>query len=336
MTDEMRNQALPPMVSAIIPTRNRSKLLERAIQTALNQTFRDLEVVVVIDGPDPDTEASLKKIGDTRLRVIALSRHVGGSDARNAGVQAARGHWVALLDDDDEWLPEKIERQLAIMAKSRFQNPIASSRLIARSRCSKVIWPFKEPSAPISEYILTRSSWAYGDGMIQTSTILTSRSLLLQVPFRSGLRKHQDLDWVLRAVQHSGVGIEFVHMPLAVWNIQDTELRMTTTPDWEFSRQWIRENRKLVTRRAYAGFLLSHCTAQAAAQGKWGAILPLILEGCLIGSPRLFDFVLCLQGLLAPIKWLRRVYEISRGKPSVLLSRLRAPQTEITTDGRKK
>ena len=94
-------------VSAVIPTRGRPELLRRAVRSALAQTLRDIEVVVVIDGPDPVTHGVLQELAqqDSRLRVLALPSSVGGSDARNRGVDAAAGEWIAFLDDDDEWLP---------------------------------------------------------------------------------------------------------------------------------------------------------------------------------------------------------------------------------------
>src|SRR5438270_13867984 len=101
------------LVSAVIPTRNRPQLALRAARTALDQTHCNMEVIVVIDGPDKKTVAALRELTDKGLRVIELRNSVGGSGARNIGVQAARGEWIAFLDDDDEWLPTKIEKQVA-------------------------------------------------------------------------------------------------------------------------------------------------------------------------------------------------------------------------------
>ena len=101
-----------PSVSTVIPTRNRAQIVRRAVQSALAQTFTDLEVVVIVDGPDSITVEVLRQISDPRLRVIELEASVGASTARNFGAAQAHGKWIALLDDDDEWLPTKIERQL--------------------------------------------------------------------------------------------------------------------------------------------------------------------------------------------------------------------------------
>src|ERR1041385_5815082 len=98
-----------PLVSAVIPTVGRPGLLPRAVRSALGQTVDDLEVIVVIDGPDDATRDALTAIDDPRLRVVQLPENVGLSSALNAGIREASGRWVALLDDDDEWFPRKLE-----------------------------------------------------------------------------------------------------------------------------------------------------------------------------------------------------------------------------------
>jgi len=99
------------LVTGIIPTRNRPELALRAVRSALGQTHPNMEVIVVVDGPDRATHVALGTINDNRLRVLDLNESVGSADARNKGVQHAKGEWVAFLDDDDEWMPDKIEKQ---------------------------------------------------------------------------------------------------------------------------------------------------------------------------------------------------------------------------------
>jgi glycosyltransferase involved in cell wall biosynthesis len=102
-----------PLVSTIIPTTRRPNLLIRAINSVLTQTMSNLEVIIVVDGPNPETIMALRELTDSRLRVIQNEVPSGPGLARNMGVAAARGPWIAFLDDDDEWLPHKLERQLA-------------------------------------------------------------------------------------------------------------------------------------------------------------------------------------------------------------------------------
>ena len=101
-----------PEISVIIPTRNRSGMVPRAVRSAFAQGGADLEVIVVDDGSTDETRSVLAGLEDPRLRVLAVD-HGGVAAARNHGVAAAQGEWVAFLDDDDYWAPEKLAQQLA-------------------------------------------------------------------------------------------------------------------------------------------------------------------------------------------------------------------------------
>lgn len=102
-----------PTVSAIITTYNRPDLLPRAIDSVLTQTFEDLECLVVDDcSPDDETAKVIESVEDSRIKYIRHDENQGLSAARNTGIEQAEGKYIAFLDDDDEWLPNKIERQV--------------------------------------------------------------------------------------------------------------------------------------------------------------------------------------------------------------------------------
>src|SRR5215475_11016084 len=122
-----------PDVSVVIPTLARPDLVARAVRSALAQTVENIEVIVVIDGPDDETPPALAAIGDARLRVVQLAERGGAPNARNSGVRAALAPWTALLDDDDEWLPNKLEIQLDLAKNALVPMPIVASRLINRT-----------------------------------------------------------------------------------------------------------------------------------------------------------------------------------------------------------
>jgi glycosyltransferase involved in cell wall biosynthesis len=102
-----------PEVTVVVPTRNRASMLEQALRSVAAQRDVDLEAVVVDDGSTDGTQAVINAMGDRRLRLVRHERPQGVSTARNRGVAEARGHWVAFLDDDDLWAPEKLASQLA-------------------------------------------------------------------------------------------------------------------------------------------------------------------------------------------------------------------------------
>ena len=104
-----------PAISVIIPVFNRRHCLAATLRSVLAQTFTDFEVIVVDDGSTDDSAAVARGFGD-RVRVLSQPNR-GASAARNAGLRAARGKWIAFLDSDDFWSPQKLERQLAVLQK---------------------------------------------------------------------------------------------------------------------------------------------------------------------------------------------------------------------------
>ncbi|MFC5367586.1 glycosyltransferase family 2 protein [Salinirubrum litoreum] len=104
------------LVSVVIPTYNRADVLPRAVETALDQTLTDIEVIVVDDASTDETLAVLEEYDDPRLTVLEHETNSGASAARNTGIAVAEGDYVALLDSDDEWAPEKLERQVETVA----------------------------------------------------------------------------------------------------------------------------------------------------------------------------------------------------------------------------
>jgi glycosyltransferase involved in cell wall biosynthesis len=105
-----------PGVSVAISTWNRAHLVDRAIRSALAQTFGNFELLVVDDGSTDATPEVLAGVDDGRLRRVRHERNYGISRTRNTALGLARGEWLAFLDDDNEWAPDYLERQLAFAA----------------------------------------------------------------------------------------------------------------------------------------------------------------------------------------------------------------------------
>ncbi|MBA7689290.1 Undecaprenyl-phosphate 4-deoxy-4-formamido-L-arabinose transferase [subsurface metagenome] len=103
-----------PTVSVIIPTYNRAHLVSRAIESVLNQTYQDFEIIVVDDGSTDDTEEIVRSFKNERIRYIRHEKNKGAAAARNTGIKVAKGEYIAFQDSDDEWLPEKLEKQMKV------------------------------------------------------------------------------------------------------------------------------------------------------------------------------------------------------------------------------
>jgi glycosyltransferase involved in cell wall biosynthesis len=109
---------MAPKVSVVIPVFNRPAAVRRAIDSVLAQTCQEFEVIVVDDGSTDDTPAAVLAVSDPRITLMRHAENRGGSAARNTGIRASNGSFVAFLDSDDEWLPTKLERQLESFERS--------------------------------------------------------------------------------------------------------------------------------------------------------------------------------------------------------------------------
>ena len=105
-----------PLVSVIIPTRDRPELAARAVRSALAQTYPDKEIVVVDDGSAVPLVLPSELADDERVQTVRLDTPSGAGRARNEGVQASHGALLAFLDDDDRWRPAKLERQVQVLS----------------------------------------------------------------------------------------------------------------------------------------------------------------------------------------------------------------------------
>jgi O-antigen biosynthesis protein len=106
-----------PLVSVVVPTYNRAHLITRTLQSVLGQTCGEFEVLVVDDGSTDETEHIVRSCSDERVRYLRQPSNSGVSAARNRGLREARGTFIAFLDSDDEWMPRKLERQVALFRR---------------------------------------------------------------------------------------------------------------------------------------------------------------------------------------------------------------------------
>jgi glycosyltransferase involved in cell wall biosynthesis len=145
---------MTPKVSVVVPTFNRGRLLARALQSVLAQTEQSFEVFVVDDcSPDDEPSRVVASFGDARLHYRRMPTQQGPAAARNVGLRLGCGPYVAFLDDDDEWLPEKLARQSMVLEQSpREVGGICTARFtIDRTTGTAVTtrWPHEEFERPL-------------------------------------------------------------------------------------------------------------------------------------------------------------------------------------------
>lgn len=288
-----------PTVTVVIPTFNRPQFLIRAIESVRRQTFGDLEVVVVIDGFDPASKEAIEHIDEPRLRYLELAEKVGGAEARNLGVRAAKGRWIALLDDDDEWLPDKLAQQLAPVQSNESDGMLVTSRYICHaSGAADVVRPRRLPKRgePISEFMFDYLCY------FQTSTFLCSKALYLRVPFDSSLPFFQDMDWFLRVSQDQAFELVVIDEPLSIYHVPEGRTSITSALDWKARLEWGRRRRHLLSRRAYSRFIIGTCVGRAVQDSAgWKGFATLFKEAVIVGSatPYLVT-LLCGAYILSP------------------------------------
>lgn len=110
--------------SVIIPAYNRESTINYCLSSVFEQTFPNFEVIVVDDGSQDNTAKEILAFSDERLRYICHERSKGAQAARNTGIKAAQGQWIAFLDSDDEWLPNKLEKQIQVLESYNFNQNI--------------------------------------------------------------------------------------------------------------------------------------------------------------------------------------------------------------------
>lgn len=110
------------MVSFVIPTHNRAELLRRCLDSIISQTYKNLEIIVVNDNSTDNTDEVLKSLKRKDNRIVTLkNKGTGGNAARNTGIFAAKGEYIALMDDDDTCMPNRVEKQLGAVVNSDFK-----------------------------------------------------------------------------------------------------------------------------------------------------------------------------------------------------------------------
>ncbi|OGZ06576.1 MAG: hypothetical protein A2942_00275 [Candidatus Lloydbacteria bacterium RIFCSPLOWO2_01_FULL_50_20] len=246
-----------PKVSIVIPTHNRPLLLARAIRSVLSQTFSDYEVIVVDDGDKPRVRDIVDALNDDRFRYIAHHpANQGGSATRNTGIKESHGEYVAFLDDDDEWLSEKLALQVEAIKGVDQEVGFVATGVENVTEHGSTYNQTKNGTHDFSVIVLLRFK-----GFI-TSSLLIRRSVFDSVGFfDESLPSHQEVDLLIRITQvYKGVGID---LPL---------VRMDMTPHEHIGGDLLRRirGRELLLAK-HAGVYAKHKKA-FAKQYFWLAI----------------------------------------------------------------
>jgi len=253
-------------VSVVIPTTGRPSAFA-AVESALRQTVPPEEVVVVFDGDPEDWSLELPESPDVRW--VATGRVLGEGPARAVGTSVARGRFVAFLDDDDLWLPRKLEVQLALAVgrSGSARHVLVGSRALLVDARGEVQLRLPRRligrDESVAEYLFARRRVRYGESLLYASALLCDRELALATPWRH-LPIHADWDWVLRVSCRGDVEVAMAEEPLAL--IVETPGSASRSGNWRDSLCWAQASRGLLSDRQWADFLLCY-TAPLARDG---------------------------------------------------------------------
>lgn len=272
-------------VSVVIPSYRRPDRCRSAVASALAQTWRPREVVLVVDGPyDSGYDGIEDHFADPALIVVRSGRPNGAAEARNIGVRSASSSWIAFLDDDDEFLPAKLERQLGSIEASGLLasgDPIVSTTA-AIARCGDRVerWPGRAPRTdePVEDFFFGLGEKPTHHRVLSTCTLLAHRELLLDVPMRG--RAFDDWDWQIRA---SKVATRH-HVDEVLTAIALGADGLTASTTFEEGRAWIESIRPYISEVAYAAACLTVLGRLAGHKGTAADAMRTFLEAARHGG----------------------------------------------------
>jgi glycosyltransferase involved in cell wall biosynthesis len=206
-------------ISVVIPAYNRQWSVTRAVQSVLTQTYQDFEIIVVDDGSTDGTAAAVEAISqaEPRVRLLRLEGQGGAQAARNAGVQASQGLYIALLDSDDEWLPDKLEKQMSLFLEGGPE--------LGTVTCGYI--RVYESGNPSTEELIEVPRQAYKAllnryGLGPTSVMVIRKSALVQAGmFNERARTWQEWDMSIRLAGVAEVAV--VPESLVLYHIHNSE-----------------------------------------------------------------------------------------------------------------
>ncbi|MBJ2135079.1 glycosyltransferase family 2 protein [Paraglaciecola chathamensis] len=175
-----------PLISVVIPTYERADYLARACLTASQQTYKNIEIIVVDDNSTSSYESVRSSLESLNITYIKRTKNGGGSAARNTGIEAAKGEYIAFLDDDDTWEVSKLEKQMALISED-VQAAHCGYKLKSNSKIRLE-----------SKSLITLEDLKENNKLASTTGLLCKTDILRQLMFDDSLHRSQDWDLYLR------------------------------------------------------------------------------------------------------------------------------------------
>ncbi len=257
-----------PTVSVVIPTYNREATISRAVRSVLNQEgdgdlFEIIEVIVVDDGSTDSTEDVLNEIHDSRIKYHKMPENGGVSRARNTGAGMAVGEWIAFQDSDDEWMPDKMKKQMVLAEKHPEYAMVYTGMKVIESNGRE--YPFcLDFSGNLFQKLAVRN-------FIGAPTIIVKNEVWRDFDcFDSEMPALEDWDMVLRF--SAGHEIGCVPEPLLLYHLDNDGVSSKATNHFVARCMIIAKNRKTLVERECFESATESLLRQAAEEGLLGQV----------------------------------------------------------------
>lgn len=199
---------MSPKVSVILPTYNRAAILHNAVQSVLTQTFSDFELLIIDDCSKDETRQVVSSMTDKRIRFVSLEKNSGGGASRNAGIFRSKGEYIAFIDDDDRWLPDKLETQLSFLENKPVDLCYCAVKKTYWSKYLKQT-RFNRPKSENLHKAIMQDNFIGG-----TSSVIVRRTALAEINgFDPSLPALQDWDLYIRLIKQQ-TRIQGISKPL--------------------------------------------------------------------------------------------------------------------------
>ena len=304
-TFEDRGKGRPvrkPVFSVIIPVYNRTDLLKRAVGSVLRGDFADFEVLVIDDGSVDDIRSIADGFSDRRIRYFRQANR-GASAARNAGIDLARGDYVAFLDSDDVYLPHHLSTMHALLQSA--PGAVAYCPIVATRGKNG---DFIKPPRAIARGENMATYLMCDRGFVQTSGVCLSRQIAARIRYRDDAKFGDDTDFAIR-LQLAGCPFVMADAPGVVWSDDLDHDRLSDIRQPIGDLRWLDDLRPHIPARAYHGYKGWHQAKglmQAAPFRAMGLYLRAAFQGSY--SPR-FAMVVLLQ-VVVPNHYYRQLSDV--------------------------
>lgn len=219
----LKLQIINEKISVIIPTFNRGNLIENSINSVLNQTYKNLEIIVVDDGSTDNTKDIVEKIQDERIKYIKLTENKGGSNARNVGIKNSNGKYISFQDSDDIYYPDKLELQFKNIINKNSNLDFCKIKVIFNESYS-CFYPNSRQENSISKGNIFNELISKGN-FISTQAILIKRKFMIKYLFDPFIPRLQDFDLILRMIPK--VKISYTKKVLVELHIQKDSITLS-------------------------------------------------------------------------------------------------------------